>query len=324
MSEHSSNSHHHKHHHKHRIKIPKNAIIITLAVLFAVALFVIALQQIEKGGEEESPEQYEIIETADSMEEIRSAETETAKAETDKTSKSAVPSNKVNWCTMGDSITYGYYSAKDENNNVSVSITDRESIAWPYLVAKTNSWNLTNLAIGGLGYLIPANYDSDNCGYKQARVTDFTPYNLVTISLGINDWISDIPMGSMDDDPTEDTLSSFIPAMRATIEAIAESNPMCKIIVILPLNINGPEHTLGSRNTNWAMGYEMSSTGTLKQFSEKMIEVCEYYGIQYIDMTTQSCINSISLLTMLPDGVHPAAETHKLLAAKLAEKITFK
>ncbi len=334
MSEHSSSHHHH--HHKHRKKIPKNVIIITLAVLVLAALFVLMLQKLSQPTEEEQLQVYDETAVTAFPEEAAAGETKTAETNTTKTNATETEPEKeknavskamntaVNWCALGDSITYGYYSTQEEDGSVSVRIDNRETIAWPYLVAEKNNWNLTNLAVGGEGYLIPANEDPNACGYLQARTTDFTPYNLVTISLGINDWISNIPLGSLEDDPTAETITAFIPAMRATIEAIANSNPRCKIIVILPLNINGPDHSLGTKDTNWAANYEMTNTGTLKQFSETMIEVCELYGIQTINMTTQSCINSISLPTMLPDGVHPVAETHQLLANELAEKITFR
>ncbi len=325
MSEHSSNhsGNHHRHHHKHRIKISKNAIIIALAVMLSVALFVIVLRQIDK-PEGESPEQYEIIEMAESPETIGTVSADSFELDNKNTAKSTAVRKAVNWCAMGDSIAYGYYSAFGPDGDVTVSIDSRESVAWPFLVAEKKNWNLTNIALGGEGYLIQTEEGNGTCGYLQARSTDYTAYNLVTISLGINDWISNVPMGSMEDDPAAEKITAFIPAMRATIEAIAASNPICKIIVVLPLNINGPDHSLGTKDTNWAMGYEMSNTGTLKQFSRKMAEVCELYGLQYIDMSSQSCINSIGLPAMLPDGVHPAAETHQLLAAELAEKITFK
>ena len=324
MNEHSSHHRsHHTHHHRRRIKISKNVVFITLAVLLSIALFVIVLHQIDK-PEGESPEQYEIIEMAESPETIGTGKTDTSETETKNPAKSAAVKRAVNWCAMGDSIAYGYYSAFGQDGTATVSIDGRESIAWPFLVAEKKNWNLTNIALGGEGYLIQTGEGSGSCGYLQARSTDYTAYNLVTISLGINDWISNVPMGSMEDDPAAEKITAFIPAMRATIEAIAASNPMCKIIVVLPMNINGPDHSLGTKETNWAMGYEMSNTGTLKQFSRKMAEVCELYGIQYIDMSCQSCINSVSLPAMLPDGVHPAAETHQLLAAELAEKITFK
>ena len=112
-------------------------------------------------------------------------------------------------------------------------------------------------------------------------------------------------------------------AMRATIEAIMVSNPTCKIIVILPLNCNGYNHSYGSKATNYALGYSFSTSGTLESYVQKMIEVCDYYGIPYIDQTHYSVINRENLPTMLPDGVHPSLDTHELLAHELSKKITF-
>lgn len=232
------------------------------------------------------------------------------------------PTPTVNWCAMGDSITYGYYSIFDPGGGASSHTIGREDIGWTFLVAKKNNWNLTNIGIGGMGYLVQGSGTTMR-GYTQARETDYSSYDIVTIALGINDWKKNCQMGSMEDDQTAETITAFIPAMRATLEAIMTSNPSCKIIVITPLNANGYEHNYGTVETNWGMGYPMSSSGTLKEFRDVMIEICEMYGIQYLDMSSQSCINSIALPTMLPDGVHPAIETHKLLAMELAKKITF-
>ena len=241
----------------------------------------------------------------------------------DNVGKLYIPDKTIKWCAMGDSITYGYYSSFNEGGGASSHTLGREDIGWAFLVSKQNNWELTNIAIGGEGYLDVASGGGGEQGYTQARSYDFSSFDLVTIALGINDWKANKVMGSFEDDQTAETITSFIPAMRATIEAIATSNPSCKIIVITPLNSNGYEHTYGTQATNWGMGYEMSNSGTLKQFRDKMIEICELYGVQYIDMSSASCINSLALPTMLPDGVHPAIETHKLLARELAKKITF-
>ncbi len=229
----------------------------------------------------------------------------------------------VRWCALGDSITEGWYSMRNPDGSVSVSVADRENIGWAFLVAEANGWSLTNLAAANEGYLNPAYNESGDPGYVRARAADFTPYDLVTVSLGINDWISGCPMGSMEDDPSAETVAGFIPAMRAALEAVARSNPLCKIIVILPLNVKGFSRTFGSEETNWAMGYEMESSGTLRQFTDTMKEICGLYGVEYIDLTSASCVNSVNLPVLLPDGVHPSAEAHRLLARELAAKIRF-
>lgn len=232
--------------------------------------------------------------------------------------------SSVSWAALGDSITYGYYSEIDGGGSVDSHTVGRETIAWAFRVASENGWNLTNLGSGGAGFLhVASGGGTGTEGYKQARNTDFTPYELVTVAYGINDWKSNSVMGTINDDATLATQTTVIGAMKATIEAIATSNPKCKIIVITPLNCRGYNYDFGDESTNYGIGYEFSNSGTLDSFTIKLIEVCNYYGIQYIDMTHYSCLNRKNLPTLLPDGVHPSVECHALLARELARKITF-
>ncbi len=314
--EHHNSSHHHRHHQKRRIKIPKNILIITLAAFALVGLFVLLVRYYDQQDEELLQYIPEISTTA-VPKSINPKNTSTSV-------KGSDPQETIRWCALGDSITYGCYSLTDQAGKTASSVTGRENIGWAYQVTEKNHWSLTNLAFSNEGYLNPANNESRTPGYVQARMTDFTPYNLVTISLGINDWISNCPIGSMEDDPSAETITAFIPAMRATIEAVAKSNPVCKILVLLPMNVKGYNQVFGTQDTNWTMGYAMSSSGTLKQFTDTMKEICEYYGVEYIDLAFGSCINSVNLPALLPDGVHPSAEAHKLLANELAAKILFK
>ncbi|MBO5941318.1 MAG: SGNH/GDSL hydrolase family protein [Kiritimatiellae bacterium] len=229
----------------------------------------------------------------------------------------------VRWCVMGDSIPNGYHSEAgdtsegDEGEETSETVRWR---TWAYLVATWNHWQIDNIAIGGSGYLLTRNGES---GYTLGRSVDFTKYNLVTIAYGINDWKGNQVMGDITDDPTGITPTTVIGAIKATIEGILASNPNIKIIVITPLNCYGYNHDYGTESTNWALGYEFSNSGTLESFVQKLIEVCNYYGIQYIDMTHYSPINRKNLPTMVPDGVHPSLACHNLIAHQLSKQITF-
>ena len=228
----------------------------------------------------------------------------------------------VKWCAMGDSITLGWYSWFDDNDVAQNSIDS--SKAYVSKIATANGWMLTNLGQGSAGYLDtvdPGDYTKS--GFYVAANTDFTPYDLVTLAYGINDWKANLPVGSYLDTPTEETPTTVMQAMRSTIESIMNSNPNCKIIVILPLNCIGYSYSYGDKSTNYGLGYEFSNSGTLESFVQKMIEVCNYYGIQYIDEAHYSCINRENLLTMLPDGVHPSLRGHELLAREMSKKITF-
>ena len=312
--EHSgSGSHHHHKHHKRKIKIPKNALIIAAAVIALLGLFILMIRYFDQ----QDAEQPQLLsETAA----VTDAGTPAPGAEAAPAEPAVLPMAQpsVRWCALGDSITYGMYSTPEGTS----SVTERENIGWAYKAAEANRWDLTNLAVSGEGYLVPG--ADGSAGYLQARAADFTPYNLVTISLGINDWLSGCPMGTMEDDPAAETITAFIPAMRATLEAVAQSNPLCKIVVLLPMNVKGFTQDFGSRETNWAMGYAMENAGTLKQFTDTMKEICEAYGVEYVDLASASCLNSVSLPELLRDGVHPTAEAHSLLARELAAKILFK
>lgn len=228
----------------------------------------------------------------------------------------------IKWLAMGDSITEGWYStigAGGASNDTDATKT------YASKVAMLNGWRLVNIGKGSTGWLDPVTEgDYTTSAFYLARNRDFSSFDLVTLAYGINDWKANLAVGSYQDDPIdEETPTTVMQAMRATIEAIMLSNPTCKIIVITPLNCVGYNYNYGSKSTNYGLGYRFSKSGTLEEFVQKMIEVCNYYGIQYIDQTHYSCINRENLLTMLPDGVHPSERAHDLLAQELSKKITF-
>lgn len=226
----------------------------------------------------------------------------------------------VNWCAMGDSITEGYVSYLNGTTPTS-SVIEEE--AWAHKVAIRNNWRLTNKGIGGSGWIDLANTDTEGvtAAWNVARNTDFTPFNLVTLAFGVNDWKGNIPLGTIDD--STDTPTTIYGGMKATIEAIIASNPYCKIVVITPINCVGYDFNYGTEETNWGLSKTFSNNGTLEDIFLAMVNVCEYYGIEYVDMTHKSVVNRKNILKCLTDGVHPNAETHTLLAHELAKKIKF-
>ena len=232
--------------------------------------------------------------------------------------KSTVVDSPIVWCALGDSITQGYVSYLE--NGTPTSKVDAPN-CWATKVSELKGWELTNKAIGGTGYINKAN--SDTVGTTQAwyiaRNTDFSPYNLVTLFYGVNDWKGNEQLGTINDAIT--TPATIYAGMKATIEAIMESNPLCKIVVITPLNCAGYDFNYGTESTNWGLSKSFSNNGTLETIFDAIVDVCEYYGIDYVDMTHKSVVNRKNLLDCLTDGVHPNAETHTLMAYELAKKI---
>ena len=203
----------------------------------------------------------------------------------------------VVWYAVGDSITKGRGVASED--------------CWVSQVLKHNGYdadNSKNLGIGGLGF---AKTDP-NYGKTARNVVDendFSGVGLVTVAIGINDWKEVLSI---------DTIKS---EMRYCFEKILTDNPYCKIFFIAPFNIS----IRGSESTNWALGYTGSDVtgGSLRNFIDTQISVCEEYGIQVIDMSNSCVINKKSINTVLSDGVHPDTACHKALGRELARRITF-
>lgn len=231
-----------------------------------------------------------------------------------KNAVSKSPSNSgAKWYAIGDSITYGLYSTSASDYSQPV-IGKR----WVDYVAKYNGYELTNLGVSGSGFVSGTTFRTI------VDRNDFSSVDLVTIMLGVNDWKNEAAVnkvGTMDDNIS--TGGTIVSELRYGIEKIIGDNPYCKIILITP--INAKIGSRGTEATNWAYGYTGSITpcGSLKNFNDKLKEVCEYYGIQVVDMTNSSVVNRKSITTVLPDGIHPNLECYKALGLELARKITF-
>ena len=223
----------------------------------------------------------------------------------------------LKWCAMGDSITEGWYSWYKEDGSYGQNNVAAKS--WASHVAQMKGYELDNQAKGGTGYVRANTVDGVlKNGKDIADGINFAGYDLVTIAYGVNDWKGQYVLGSMDDDVSAG--GSLYSNMRYIIEKIMSDNPLCKIIVITPINcrING------TYDTNWGLGYAYPNTNdTLEDIFSAIVEVCEWYGIEYIDMTHSSVVNRRNIEQLLPDTVHPSEECHKVMALELAKKIMF-
>ena len=228
-----------------------------------------------------------------------------------------VVKSNVRWCAMGDSITDGYVSYYDEETGENKSELIQEK-GWAFKLAEQKQWNVDNMAVGGTGYLFDA--DMGKSAWQVAQDIDFNDYDLVTLAYGINDWNTLRAIGSKDDEfDFNKKPTTIYGAMRKTIETIIQSNPLCKIVVITPLNC----WWRGTEQTNWAIGASNEIGYTLEDLFNVIVEICKYYGIEYIDMTHNSIINRKNIKDCLLDEVHPTEQTHTIIAHELAAKIPF-
>lgn len=215
------------------------------------------------------------------------------------------------WYSLGDSIAQGYYS---KDGALLVSNTD----CWAAIVARLNRYTLINYAVGGSGYVHAGTVGDKLNARDHVDTIDFSGCDLVTLAYGVNDWKYNAKLGSMGDSVA--TGGTFYSNMRYVIEKILADNPLCKIIVITPLNCGA----YGDEASNWGLGHSFSNNGTLEEIFAAEKEVCEHYGIELLDMTHASVVNRKNISAVLPDGVHPSLDCHNVLAKELANKIMFK
>lgn len=219
------------------------------------------------------------------------------------------------WYALGDSITQGFCSYLDESGNSAIKII---SDCWAKKVADLCGYTLFNYGVGGSGYVHNGTVLDKLNARDHVDTIDFSNCKIATLAYGINDWKYNMILGSMADDVA--TGGTFYSNMRYVIEKILGDNPLCKIVVITPLNCSA----YGNEVTNWGIGHSFSNNGTLEDIFEAEKEVCEYYGIELIDMTHNSVVNRKNITSALPDGVHPSEECHGVIAKELAKKINFK
>lgn len=210
------------------------------------------------------------------------------------------------WCALGDSITRGYYSEIDELGNVVENVYD-DSTSWAKICADICGFNLINKAVGGTGYVAKTVSTNLNA-LELVNTLDFKEYDFVTLAYGINDW------------KYNKTIESTLVNMRNTLDVIISSNPLCKIFVITPINCS----YYGDHNSKYSLNSVNSIGETLEDMFEGIKSVCDEYGIELVDMTHCSIFNLKNLETLLPDGVHPTKEAHKVMARELAAKINYK
>ena len=228
-----------------------------------------------------------------------------------------ITENTCIWYALGDSITQGFYSYTDGDGTETGSSIKVTSDCWANKVAEINNYKLINYGVGGSGFVHNGTVLDKLNAKAHVDTIDFSNADLVTIAFGVNDWKYNMALGSMEDDVA--TGESLYANMRYVIEKILGDNPSCKIVVITPINCS----KWGNENTNYGLGVKFPNNGTLEDIFNAEVEVCKYYGVEYIDMTHSSFINNKNITEILPDGVHPSLEAHKIMGEEIAKKIQY-
>ena len=209
---------------------------------------------------------------------------------------------------LGDSITYGYNGAKDGDGVVG----ERVDKPYPTILSEilnctVNNYGQNGSTIGGDGATTDEygllGYKPMNIRYKEMGKAD---YNIIWG--GTNDCYASgrLPLGTINDT----TNLTFYGSLKILIEGLIRKYPTSKICFLTPLQ----------RTTTSANSYEKK----LIDYVNAIIEVCEMYGIPYLDLYRKSgCYPLIAEFknANLPDGLHPNQSYYYIIAYKIAQFI---
>ena len=230
------------------------------------------------------------------------------------TSATSANGSGAKWYALGDSITQGYYSYLDSSGSPAIAVT---SDCWTRSVAAAKNYVLTNYGVGGSGYVHNGTVLDKLNAREHVDTIDFSGADIVTLAYGVNDWKYNEPLGAFDDNVQSG--GTFYSNMRYVIEKILGDNPLCKIVVITPINCSA----YGTQDGNWGIGHSFANNGTLEDIFNAEKTVADYYGLELVDMTHDSCVNRLTAPRILIDGVHPSLDGHKAMGREIADKINF-
>ncbi|MBR7132579.1 MAG: SGNH/GDSL hydrolase family protein [Clostridia bacterium] len=206
-------------------------------------------------------------------------------------------SKKINF--LGDSITYGHGTTVPEENRFST------------LIANETGAICRNYGIGGSR--IAAQIDEpeearwDYCIRALSMDKDA---DVIVVFGGTNDYgHGNAPLGEMSDR----TPFTFYGAVHTLCTELLEMYPQADIVFLTPLHRCDEDNLRGD-------GTKSKEFATLKDYTNILCEVLEYYSIPILDLYRTSQMQPefdfIRNLYM-PDGLHPNDAGQKLLARKI-------
>ena len=199
---------------------------------------------------------------------------------------------------VGDSITYGTGCDGDKY--------------WEILEETLQLSSVTGMGVAGSCISTTSDYGTNNSPLIN-RYDTIPEADLISIFMGSNDYGHDTPLGTIAD--TTDV--SFYGALNVIIPALQAKYPSSRIVFVTPMHRYGFGTNSATSQTHTYDYIENGEGNTLKEYVDALKEVCERYSVPVVDMFTMSGLNpSLEVIrtNYMPDGIHPNAEGHQLMA----------
>ena len=202
---------------------------------------------------------------------------------------------------LGDSITQGVGASAIENRFTDV--LERE-----FELKKANNYGISGARIARQKVMAGVPSDRDYC----MRLWEMDENaDAVVVFGGTNDFgHGQAPIGKSDDRTPE----TFYGACHYLMNGLLERFCGKPVLILTPL------HRLDEDNPKGSGSYKPEDVAPLKEYRRILMEVAEIYALPVLDLYAVSGIqpeNETCKQRLLPDGLHPSDEGHRLLALKI-------
>lgn len=155
------------------------------------------------------------------------------------------------------------------------------------------------------GTCIASNGTGNSFVDRYSGMTNTT--DIITVLGGINDWASNIPIGTNTDSAT----TTFYGALNTLMSGLITKYPTKTIVFMTPLKAN---NVSGTQDT-------VKTYGKLVDYVNAIKERAQYYGIPVLDLFSTMLDPQISVVntTYFHDGLHPNDAGHAWMGRRLAK-----
>jgi len=223
------------------------------------------------------------------------------------------PTIQGTWVAYGDSITAGSYSTDSGTTAFNSNSTYFGRLRDYFF--RDRIGECSNCGVRGIGWIDTGNNGETLDDMLALFTGDKTAVSLVTVMLGINDYLTaTYQLGTQSATEKDGTISGNI---RYALHWITENYPNANVVVISPLN--STSH--GTADTAWSRRVRLTKPGTLDEVAEMVRYWCDYFGVRFVDVLSNGFLNSYNAQNYLKDGLHPTIAGHERLAKMLDSEI---
>ena len=205
---------------------------------------------------------------------------------------------------VGDSITAG---------------TGTTKLYYQFLEETLGFSSVTAMGVAGSCISAYSDYGTSNQPLIN-RYQNIPSADLIVIFMGTNDYGHETPLGSMED--TQD--GTFYGALNTIVPNLVETHTSSKIVFVTPLHRYGfgTSVILGTQFTSDDVANGVGAT--LGDYVDALKTVCANNGVSVIDLYAECTLDPADAetrATYMPDGLHPNAAGHEVIAGIMESHI---